>query len=80
MVKFDGQSRLAHLESIASTLQLVRNVTWIVVEDGAAPNAEVARMLERLPVETVYLHHGPTRSFGNDQRGVGLSHVLQHGE
>ena len=45
---------------LAQTLQLVRNIEWIVVEDGANKVPGVQRLLERSEVPYKYLT-APTR-------------------
>lgn len=77
-VKSDGQPRDCHLARVAHAIDESGAVAcWIVVEDAAQPSTSVQTVLRKYPgVKSVHFAHGPTRQFGNAQRGAGLQHVL----
>ncbi|MEI8348983.1 MAG: glycosyltransferase family 2 protein [Candidatus Omnitrophota bacterium] len=68
-------NRIACLDRCANVFKKVDELLWIVIEDGAALNEEVTQLLKQSGINHIYLHFGPTRCWGNEQRNHALEYI-----
>ncbi|MEI8348924.1 MAG: hypothetical protein WCI77_02125 [Candidatus Omnitrophota bacterium] len=69
------KDRMKYLERSIATFQKVRNLLWVVVEDGDCVDEDVRKILESSGIHYQYLNYGPTRHWGDEQRNAGLNYV-----
>jgi len=67
--------RLDYLRRCATSFTGIAGLRWIVVEDAAEPDPAVAQLLAQSAIPHTYLAIGPTRSWGNAQRDLGLRYI-----
>jgi len=72
---YPRENRIKYLERSIATFRKVKNFLWILVEDGDRIDDDVKRLLESSGIQYRYLHFGPTRHWGDEQRNAGLLYV-----
>ncbi|KAH7703188.1 Protein GLCT-2, partial [Aphelenchoides avenae] len=69
------KERLADMTRFSQTLMHVKNLMWVVIEDGNETNPMVSRLLNRTHIPYVYLHTTTERGYpkrGWSQRNLAL--------
>jgi hypothetical protein len=69
------RGRERYLRRCADAFRRVRDLFWIVIEDGDRTSPEVEQVLDRSGVPHLYAAHGPTRSSANAQRNWALKYI-----
>ena len=75
---------MVDLTSLCQTLQLVRNLVWIIIEDGYLKSATVTQLLRRCQVKSAHLiarnitEWDSPAGRGVAQRNAGLIWIRKH--
>lgn len=69
--------RLHFLKRCSRIFRRVKNIFWIVVEDGDSLDKKVQDLLASSGIPYLYLHIGPTRKWGNRQRDLALTYIRE---
>ena len=75
---YPRRHRRAYLLRCIKTFRRLTNCLWIVVEDSACVDPDIAVLLRRSGIPHVYLSHGPTRCWGNAQRNAALCYISEN--
>jgi hypothetical protein len=69
---------MAYLKRVLFVLRRLRNIVWLVVEDGSAKDEIVEKLLGSSGVQHRYFHVGPTNCWGNEQRNYALEYIKRN--
>jgi len=67
--------RLDYIKRCIVAFQGLASFKWLVIEDGNQCDPEVQKILKASGINFIYLHHGPTRNYGNRQRNHALQYI-----
>lgn len=72
---YDRPLRKEYIKRCIDVFACIKDVLWIVVEDGSDIDPEVDNMLRESSVPYFYLYSGPTRDKGQTQKNAALTYI-----